>query len=242
MNDIEKIVSAGRLYLASSFEDVFPNVQRSLTKPLEQVGAEERELLRACSVRAVKCLNDIRFVIKVFASDIAQQPLKHLFDWMQSKTGEVNLEKTKNARQPYLGEVLSELVTWKCESTRSEFDMLIEDKAQGDNDGWSKVWHLVPQELVTDTRALMLTLVCSAVSQFRHADRKPCLRLPSAAPHLSTEEAERGLREEGLLAKEACCIQNEKDDLTEKIGTDQSSSLSPSQVCAQKGCSSPLPW
>ena len=38
------------------------------------------ELLRACRVRAVRCLNDIRFVIKVFASDIAQQPLKHLFD------------------------------------------------------------------------------------------------------------------------------------------------------------------
>ena len=60
MNDIEKIVSAGHLYLASPFQDVSPNVQRSLTKPLEQVGAEERELLRACRVRAVRCLNDIR--------------------------------------------------------------------------------------------------------------------------------------------------------------------------------------
>ena len=167
MNDIEKIVSAGHLYLASSFEAVFPNLQRSLTKPLEQVGAEERELLRTCRVRAVRCLYDIRFVIKVFASDIAQQPLKHLFDWMQSKTGEVNLERTRNARQPYLGEtVLSELLAWKCESIRSEFDMLIEDKSKGDTDRWGKVWHLVPQELVTDMRALMLTLVCSAVSQF----------------------------------------------------------------------------
>ena len=81
---------------------------------------------------------------------------------MQSK----NQEKTKNSRQIYLGEtVLSELVAWKCESIRSEFDMLIGDKAQGDNDGWGKVWHLMPQELVTDTRALMLTLLCSAVSQ-----------------------------------------------------------------------------
>ena len=198
MDDIEKIVSAGHLYLASSFGDVFPNVQRFLTKPLEQVGAEERELLRACRVRAVRCLNDIRFVIKVFASDIAQQPLKHLFDWMQSKTGEVNLEETKNSRQPSLGEtVLSELVTWKCESIRLEFDMLIEDKAQGDNDGWSKVWHLVPQELVTDTRALMLTLVLLSGVAILHADRKPGLRLPSVAPHLSTEEVERCLREEG---------------------------------------------
>ena len=85
MNDIEKIVSAGHLYLASSFKDVFPNVQRCLTKPLEQVGAEERELLRARRVRAVRYLNDIRFVINVFASDIAQHPLKHLFDCMQSR-------------------------------------------------------------------------------------------------------------------------------------------------------------
>ena len=109
MNDIEKIVSAGHLYLASSFEAVFPNLQRSLTKPLEQVGAEERELFRACRVRAVRCLYDIRFVINVFASDTAQQPLKHLLHWMQSKTDEVNLERTRNDRQPYLGEtVLSE--------------------------------------------------------------------------------------------------------------------------------------
>ena len=119
---------------------------RSVTKPLEQVGAEERELLRACRVRAVRCFNDIRFAIK------------HLSDSMQSKTGEVSLEKTKNSRQPYLGEtVLSEFVAWKCESIRSEFDMLIEGKAQGDNDGWSKVWHLVRQDLVTDMMALMLT-------------------------------------------------------------------------------------
>ena len=112
---------------------------------------------------------------------------------MQSKTGDFNLEKTKNVMQPCLGEtVLSELVTWKCESTRSGFHMLIEDKAEGDNNGSSKVWHLVHQELVTDMRALMLTFVCSAVSQFD----KPCFRSPSVAPHLSTEEAERGLREE----------------------------------------------
>ena len=37
MFDIEKIVSAEHLYLASSFEDVFPKVQRSLTKPLNKL-------------------------------------------------------------------------------------------------------------------------------------------------------------------------------------------------------------
>ena len=184
-----------------------------LTKPLEQVGAEERELLRACRARAVRCLNEIRFAIKVFASDIAQQPLKHLFDWMQS-TGEVNLEKTKNSRQPYRGEtVLSELVAWKCESIRSEFDMFIEDKTQGDNGGWAKVWHLVPQELVTDTRALMLTLVCSAVSQFdmRIASRVfayPALLLILAQKKPNEVCERRAEVASGPLAKEACCIQN----------------------------------
>ena len=151
MNDIEQIVSAGHLSLASSLEDVFPNLQRSLTKPLEQVGAWERELLRACMVRAVRCLHDIRFVIKVFASDIAQQPLKHLFDWTQSKTGEVNLEKTKNTRQPYLGEaVLLELLAWKCKSIRSEFDMLIEDKSKGDNDSEFFLLQLVSKTVDSD--------------------------------------------------------------------------------------------
>ena len=168
---------------------MFPNLQRSLTKPLEQVGAEERELLRACRVRALKCLHDIRFGIKVFASDVAQQPLKHLFDWMQSKTGEVNLERTRNARQPYLGEtVLSELLAWKCESIRSEFDRLIEDKSQGDTDRLGKVWHLVPQELVTDTRALMLTLVCSAVSQFDMRIASRVFAYPALLLIFSTEK------------------------------------------------------
>ena len=171
----------------------------------------------------MRCLNDIRFVIKVFASGIAQQPLKHLFDWMQSKTGDVNPEKIKNARQPYLGEtVLSELATWKCESIRSEFDMLIQDKAQGDNDGWGKVWRLVPQELVTDTRALMLTLVCSAVSQFDMRIESRVFAHPALlfvlAQKKPNEVCERRAEvARGLLAKEACCIQNEKDHLTEKI-------------------------
>ena len=176
---------------------MYSRTYTSLTKPLEQVGSEERDL-RACRVRAVRCLNDIRFVIKVFASGIAQQPLEHLFDWMQSKTGDVNPEKIKNARQPYLGEtVLSELATWKCESIRSEFDMLIQDKAQGDNDGWGQgLASCAPgaghghEGTYADSRLL------SGVA-IRHADRKPCLRSPSVAPRLSTEEAERGLREEG---------------------------------------------
>ena len=43
MNDIEKIVSARHLHLALH------------SKPLEQVGAEERELLRACRERTVRC-------------------------------------------------------------------------------------------------------------------------------------------------------------------------------------------
>ena len=196
---------------------MFPNLQRSLTKPLEQVGAEERELLRACRVRTVRCFHDIRFVIKVFASDIAQQPLKHLFDWMQSKSDEVkvNQERTRNDRQPYLGEtVLSEFLAWKCESIRSEFDMLIEDMG--------KVWHLVPQELVTDMRAFMLTLVCSAVSQFdmRIASRVfayPALLLISVQKKPNEVCERRAEVARGLLAKDACCIQNEKDDLTEKI-------------------------
>ena len=88
-DDMEKIVSAGHLLLASSFEAVFPNVRKPLEQ--EQVGAEERELLRACRLRAL-----IRFCDQGFPSDIAQKPLRHLFDWMQSKTGEVNLERTKN--------------------------------------------------------------------------------------------------------------------------------------------------
>ena len=48
----------------------------------------------------------------------------------------------------------------------------------------------------------------------RHADRKPCLRLPSVATEVCEERAEVAT---GFLAKEACCIQNEKDDLIEKI-------------------------
>ena len=43
--------------MASSFEDVFPNVQKSLTEPLEQTGAEEGEILRACNVRAMRCFS-----------------------------------------------------------------------------------------------------------------------------------------------------------------------------------------
>ena len=133
-----------------------------------------------------------------FASDIAQQPLKHLFDGCNPRTWQGQSGRTRNARQPFLGEtVLSELLAWKCESIRSEFDLLIEDKSQGDKD------HVGPrlascapgaghrhEGTHADSRLL------SGVA-IRHADRKPCLRLPSVAPHLSTEETERGLREEG---------------------------------------------
>ena len=45
----------------------------------------------------------------------------------------------------------------------------------------------------------MLTLLSGVA--IRHADRMPCLCLPSVAPHLSTEEAERGLREEASLTE-----------------------------------------
>ena len=176
--------------------------QSFLTKPLEQVGAEERELLRACRVKAVRCLNDIRFVIKVFASDIAQQPLKHLFDWMQSKTGDVNLEKT-NSRQPCLGEtVLSELVTWKCVNQVRIRHAHRGRSARGQRRVGQGLASCAPgaghrhEGTHADSRLL------SGVAT-QHADRKPCIRLRSVALHLSTEEAEH-------------------------------SSLSPSQVCAQK--------
>ena len=67
----------------------------------------------------------------------------------------------------------------------------------------------------------MLTLVCSAVSQFdmRIASRVfaylALLILAQKKPNEVCDIIAEVVR--GLLAKEACCMQNEKDDLTEKI-------------------------
>ena len=67
----------------------------------------------------------------------------------------------------------------------------------------------------------MLTLVCSVVSQFdmRIASRVfAYLALLILAQKKPNEVCERRAEvARGLLAKEACCMQNEKDDLTEKI-------------------------
>ena len=94
----------------------------------------------------------------------------------------------------------------------------------------------------------MLTLVCSAVSQFDMGIASRVFAYPALllilAQKKPNEVCERRAEvARGFLAKESCCIQNEKGDLTEKIVRwyRHSSSLSPSQVCAQKGCSSPLP-
>ena len=137
MNDIEKIVSAGHLYLASSFETVGTSWCRGEGAPACLQG-ESSEMPQRHSF----CDQGFRLRHCPAATE-ASVRLDAIQDW-RGQSGE-NKELPGNlisARQSYRSSL-----TWKCESIRSEFDMLIEDKAQGDNDGWSKVWHLVHQEL-----------------------------------------------------------------------------------------------
>ena len=81
---------------------------------------------------------------------------------------------------------------------RSGFHKLIEDKAQGDNNGWGKVWHLVLQ-LVIDTWALMPTRLLSGIA-IRHTVSS-LLILPQKKPNEVCERRAEVAR--GLLAKEA---------------------------------------
>ena len=223
MNDIKKIVSvsAGHLYLASSFEDVFWNVQSSLTKPLEQVVAEETELLRTLQGESSNMPQRHSFCDQGFrlrhcsATTEASIRFDAIQDWRCQSRENKQFQATISRRD-------SPIVARGMEMRVNQVRILHAHRGQSarDNEGWCMVWHRVPQELVTDTRALVLTLVCSAVSQFDMRIVSRAFACPALLLILPQKKPRRfargGLKLPGASSpKEACCVQNEKDDLTE---------------------------
>jgi len=231
LNSVERIIVEGHVYLSTTFAQAFkkalePPAQAKAPKKrglLADVDDDRREQTKQYRVTAARKLCDVLFVAKCIVSDAAQRPLSHFHLWVQKKSLEVNKASKQQKGKAYMGTTaISELVCWKAQSIRDDFNALLTTGSGDDASRWGALWSLTPRDRVAETRALIITLVCSAVCQW---DMRITSRITSF-PYVFLLMVEKGPSEVDerrraaaamALSKPECCLASQQQDFTLKL-------------------------
>ena len=225
LNSVEKIIVSGHVYLSSTFQCAFASAaksQRSHTLLSELDDPFREEYRRYRTIASVK-LGDPLFIVRCMVSDVAQGPLSHFQLWVQRKNGMQNKAVEQLGGKAYLGTtVMSDLVSWKADSIRGEFDALLSDGPGDDQDHWGPLWSYVPYNHVQDARALIMTLVLCAVCQWdmrimARVAAFPCLLLLLVDKPAAEVCSRRKAMAAELLSMRECCLQDRRQDFTLKV-------------------------
>eukprot|EP00959_Pyramimonas_sp_CCMP1952_P033123 694594-Pyramimonas_sp.AAC.1 len=185
LSSIEDIISKGRLVLHSVFRVAFPPSTgkkrgRESTGILAEEAEEHRHASRKFRNVATTALGDPVFIIKACVSCMAQSPLREFHLWVQKETKVVNLkidDERSRSGSAYMGPtVMSKLVSFKEQYFRDQFSELLSDLGAVK---WATLLPCVPTCLISDTRALAITLVCVGACQWDMRIRSRLTDFPS---------------------------------------------------------------